>query len=99
MLLQNLIVAVLVLASALYAVWSLLPAGAKRALALRAQSWPLPAWALRRLQGVAGATEGCGGCGGCAGNLQSKAQPKPRQRPPPKPPSTPQTVHFHRRRS
>jgi uncharacterized membrane protein YfcA len=87
MLLQNLIVAVLVLASALYAVWSLLPAGAKRALALRAQSWPLPAWALRRLQAVAGATGGCGGCGGCAGASPSK------------PASAPQTVTFYRRRS
>ena len=86
MLLQNLIVAVLVLASALYAVWSLLPGGAKRALALRAQRWPLPAWAVRWLQRATKPVSGCGGCGGCEGASAPRLA------------SAPQTVHFHRRR-
>ena len=65
MLLQSLIVALLVLGSALYALWSLLPGGARRALALQMLRWPLPAWAVRRLQRAAKPASGCGGCDHC----------------------------------
>ncbi len=87
MLLQSLIVALLVLGSALYGVWSLLPAGARRVLALRALRWPLPAWAARRLQRAAKPASGCGGCDNCgdAGAASSAAS------------GAAKVVTFHRR--
>jgi hypothetical protein len=91
MLLQSLIVAVLVLGSALYALGSLLPAGVRRALALRALRWPLPAWAARRLQRASKPASGCGGCDNCgdAGGAHPGASPSL--------PGAAKVVTFHRR--
>ncbi len=53
---QTLITALIVLASAAYALWSLMPSAWRRALAQRLGRTPTPA-------------SGCGGCGGCGGTV------------------------------
>jgi len=85
MIAQSLIVALLVLGSSVYAGWSLMPAGAKRALAERLLRWPLPAWAARPLQRATVPVPGCGSCGGCGGAAAPKKTP------------VVHTVTFHRR--
>ncbi|MBQ0959080.1 hypothetical protein KAK06_08915 [Ideonella sp. 4Y11] len=62
---QSLIVAAIVIVCVLYASWSLMPAGWRRALAQRLRHWPgLGRWrAVQRAAGGGGA--GCGGCGDC----------------------------------
>ena len=58
---QELIVAAIVIASAGYAAWSLMPAGWRNALRRRLGKAPAP-------------TSGCGGCGGC-GSDATAAKP------------------------
>ncbi len=57
---QDLIVAAIVIASAVYAVWSLMPAAWRDAL-------------LRRLGRTAAPAGGCGGCGGCGSDVPRSA--------------------------
>ena len=65
MILQTLCVAVLVCASAVYAVWQLMPAALRVRLAARLAGAPLPA-GLRSYFLAAGQSSGCSGCGtGC----------------------------------
>ena len=62
---QTLIVAVLVAACSVYTLWTLMPAGARRALAAGMLRIPhLPRRIETRLQKAAQATPGCG-CDGC----------------------------------
>jgi len=66
LLLQSLIVALLVAACCVYVAWSLLPAAARRAVAVAMLRVPLPAGAARfmRKHAVASAAGGCA-CEGC----------------------------------
>jgi len=71
--LQALVVALIVIACAGYAVWALLPAAGQRVMAGALLRLPMPAWLvapLRRAETQASA--GCGGCGSCG----SAASPK-----------------------
>ncbi len=81
---QNLLVALIVLACAAYTVWALLPMGWRRALAKRLATAPWPAPLKRQLQQAAQAGNACG-CSGC-----DRAQPKV------KPDAEP--IRFHPRR-
>jgi hypothetical protein len=63
MLFQTLIVGALVLGCSVYATWSLLPAGARRSIALRLLKLQLPEIVVSRLRRHALAS-GCG-CDGC----------------------------------
>jgi hypothetical protein len=62
--LQSMIVAVLVIGCAAYAVWSLMPASGRRALAAALLRLPLPAALAVRCRQAATAGSGCG-CSGC----------------------------------
>ncbi|HJV63197.1 MAG TPA: DUF6587 family protein [Albitalea sp.] len=62
---QELIVALIVLACASYAAWTLMPSAARRGLALRALKLPLPAALARPFRKAAQPAGACGGCGGC----------------------------------
>lgn len=61
---QALIVALVVLACAAYAAWSLMPASLRRMLATQLVRLPLPAPIARRLARVLAGTGGCA-CDGC----------------------------------
>ena len=80
---QTLIVALLVLACSVYAVWTLMPSAARRALATVLLRWPLPAAIASRLRRAAAAAPGCG-CDGC-------------DHVPAKKPAATQVMTFHRR--
>ena len=75
---QAAFVTVIVLASAVYATWSLLPAAARRSIALTLLKQPLPAFAARFMRRHADAASGCG-CDGCDRNV---ATPPPTGTPP-----------------
>jgi len=62
MAMQQLVVMVVVLACGTYAAWTLMPAGARRAIASRMLKWPLPA---RLQQPLLKALKPAGACGGC----------------------------------
>ena len=62
---QNLIVALLVLACTAYATWTLMPAGLRRALAMRVLKWPLPVALQRPFQKAMKPAGACGGCDNC----------------------------------
>ena len=84
---QALIVALLVVACSAYAAWTLMPAGARRALATSLLKLPLPAAVALRVRKAAAVTSGCG-CDGC-----DHAPAKPA-----KPAAAPaQVVRFHAR--
>ena len=68
--LQTAIVALLVAGCAVYAAWALLPAAARRAVAVALLKRPLPAFAARFLRRHADAASGCG-CDGCDRNVAS----------------------------
>ncbi len=68
---QNLVVALIVSACTVYALWSLLPAAARRALATQALRLPLPSVLAAPLRRAAQPANGCG-CDGC-----DRAAPKP----------------------
>ncbi len=78
---QIVIVALLVAGCAAFAAWTLMPAVARRALAIALLQLPLPAFATARLRRAATASSGCG-CDGC-----DHAPAKP----------APQVVTFHPR--
>jgi hypothetical protein len=61
------IVAVVVLASAIYAAWTLMPASLRRALATAALKLPLPAVVAARMRAHAANASSCG-CSGCDRN-------------------------------
>ena len=84
MILQELVVAVLVVACVAYAAWTLMPAPARRGVALSLLKLALPAAIATRLRKHAVATSGCG-CDGC--DRSSTAKPNP---------STVQPLTFHR---
>ena len=65
--LQSVVVACLVVACAVYAAWTLLPAAARRGLALALLQRPLPGVAARFLRRHAEAASSCG-CAGCDRN-------------------------------
>jgi len=73
MILQELVVAVLVVACVAYAAWTLMPAPARRGLALSLLKLALPAAIATRLRKHAVATSGCG-CDGC--DRSTTATPK-----------------------
>jgi len=75
---QNLVVALLVLACSAYALWTLMPANARRAIASRVLKWSLPKVMLRPFQKAmkpAGACGGCGNCGDAKPAVKSAVQP------------------------
>jgi hypothetical protein len=63
-LLQNLIVALLVAGCAVYAVWTLMPAAARRGIAGSLLKLPLPAVFAVQMRKAATVSSGCG-CDGC----------------------------------
>ncbi|CAN5724461.1 hypothetical protein BH11PSE8_BH11PSE8_45320 [soil metagenome] len=81
---QASIVALLVLGCSVYAVWTLMPSVARRALASSMLKLRLPEVMARRLRKAALPTSGCG-CDGCD---RSEVKAKP---------PVEQTVTFHRR--
>lgn len=80
---QDLIVALIVAACAVYAVWVLMPSALRRRLALRLQHWPWPEFVARGLRRAAAAPTGCGCDAGC--EVKKPASPDA------------QPIHFHRR--
>ncbi|MEO8804504.1 MAG: hypothetical protein ABI433_00355 [Burkholderiaceae bacterium] len=84
---QSLIVAVLVGACSVYALWTLMPAGARRSLAIVMLRAPhLPRRVEARLRKSAQAASGCG-CDGCDRSENKPAAKAPAQ----------QTITFHPR--
>ncbi len=83
---QTLIVTLIVAACSVYAAWTLMPAAARRTVAIRLLKLPLPRLLAARMQRAATAASGCG-CDGCdRAPLKSQAAaPKP------------QVVTFHPR--
>ena len=81
---QTLIVALLVLGCSVYAAWTLMPAAARRAIALSLLKLPLPNALALTLRKAATVASGCG-CDGCD-RAPAKAAPK-----------APQVVTFHPR--
>jgi hypothetical protein len=72
MVLQELVVAVLVVACSAYAAWTLMPASARRGIAVTLLKLPLPAAFGLRLRKHAVASSGCG-CDGCDRSPAAKA--------------------------
>jgi hypothetical protein len=64
---QSAIVAVVVLASAVYAAWTLMPASLRRTFATAALKLPLPAMIAARIRAHAANASSCG-CSGCDRN-------------------------------
>ena len=89
---QTLIVALLVTGCAIYAAWTLMPAAARRAVALALLKLPLPDGVAAKMRRAATASSGCG-CDGC--------DRAPKKAPPGSPAdrgaSQPQIVTFHPR--
>jgi hypothetical protein len=83
---QTLIVALLVIGSTGYAAWRLMPAAARRALAVQLLRLPLPAPLAAPLRKAATASSGCG-CDGCD-HAPAKAAASAK---------APQVVTFHPR--
>jgi len=82
---QTLIVALLVAGCSVYAAWTLMPAAARRAIALSLLKLPLPNALALRMRKAATMSSGCG-CDSCDHAPAKTAVPK-----------TPQVVTFHRR--
>ena len=61
---QIVIVTLLVAGCTVFAAWTLMPAAARRALAIALLKLPLPAFAAARMRRAATKTAGCG-CDGC----------------------------------
>ena len=85
MIVQGFVVAVLVVACASYAAWTLMPAAARRAIAIALLKLPLPAALARRLSKHAVEASGCG-CDGCDRSTLAK----------PKEAGAAQPITFHR---
>jgi hypothetical protein len=69
---QSLIVALLVVSCSVYAAWTLMPAGLRRAIAQRLLNWSLPALLARPLRRAMKPASACGGCDSCAGDAADK---------------------------
>ena len=82
--LQTLIVALLVVGCSVYAAWTLMPAAARRAIALSLLKLPLPNAFALKMRKATTMSSGCG-CDGCD-NAPAKAAP-----------TAPQVVTFHPR--
>lgn len=93
---QSVAVVVLVIGCSVYAVWSLMPARPRRALALAFLRLPLPAALTGPLQRAATAASGCG-CDGCdhAPTKSPKTDGPAAQAS--RLPASPQPLTFHRR--
>ena len=74
---QTLIVTLLVIGCSTYAVWTLMPAAARRAIASRLLGLPLPDAFAARMRRAATVSAGCG-CDGCD-RAPAKAAPKAQQ--------------------
>ena len=74
--LQTLVALLLVVGCAAYATWTLLPAAARRGIAVALLQRPLPGFAARFLQRHAQAASGCG-CDGCDRNVAAAPSPRP----------------------
>jgi len=73
---QSLIVALLVTACSAYAMWTLMPAAARRTLAQWMLKLPLPMLLAAKVERAARATSGCG-CDGCdRSELKAKSAAK-----------------------
>jgi hypothetical protein len=83
---QGLIVALIVVASGAYAVWTLMPSAARRAIASRVLRLALPELFAKPFRKAVQPSGGCGGCGGCG---DSAATPGARKALP--------VVRLHRR--
>jgi hypothetical protein len=81
---QALVVALLVAGCSIYAAWTLMPAAARRAVALSMLKLPLPDAFVERMRKAATMSSGCG-CDGCD-SAPAKAASK-----------APQVVTFHPR--
>lgn len=75
MLLQWLVVAVIVAGCAVYAAWTLMPAGSRRALALACLKLPLPTAVATFMRRHAAMASGCG-CDGCDKSVSKAAAPE-----------------------
>jgi len=75
---QTIVVALLVAGCAVYAAWALMPAAARRGVAVALLKRPLPGLAARFLRRHAESASGCG-CDGCDRNV---AAPPAAARPP-----------------
>ncbi len=73
MLVQNLLVAWLVLVCFGYALWTMGPTSARNRLAAKLLTLPCPLWLQTRLQTALRQQGGCGSCGGCAGKVTRKS--------------------------
>ena len=71
MIFQHVAVAFLVVACSTYAAWSLMPASARRGIAVSLLKLPLPAAIATRLRKLAVAPSGCG-CDGCDRSTAAK---------------------------
>jgi hypothetical protein len=74
---QVLIVALLVAGCSVYAAWTLMPAAARRTLAISMLKLPLPGAFAARMRKAATVSSGCG-CDGCD-HAPAKAAPKAQQ--------------------
>lgn len=94
-LLQSMVVTVLVTLCGIYAVWTLMPAGLRRALATALLRLPLPEALAARLRLATQAASGCGG--GCS-SCSSRSSRSSRDTASPKRASgAVQTITFHSR--
>jgi len=74
---QWLVVALVVVASTVYATWTLMPATLRRQLAAALLKLPLPAAVASRLRAVATSASLCG-CSGCDRNPLPRTSPDPK---------------------
>jgi hypothetical protein len=81
---QSFVVALLVIACSVYAAWSLMPAAARRSVALALLKMPLPTSLAQALHKHTVAASGCG-CDGCDRGTGKAARPAV------------QAIRFHRR--
>jgi len=88
---QTAVAICLVVGCSFYAVWALLPAAARRCIAVALLKQRLPAFVTRFLQRHAQAASGCG-CDGCDRNVGTAAAPSAR------PPAEGAPLVFHPRR-
>ena len=72
MIVQHVVVAFLVVACSAYAAWTLMPATARRGIAVSLLKLPLPAALAARLRKHAVAASGCG-CDGCDRSTRREA--------------------------
>jgi hypothetical protein len=70
---QSFIVALIVTGCSAYAAWSLMPAAARRAVAVRVLRLPLPAWLAKPFAKAITPASGCGGCDNCGDSAAKPA--------------------------